>query len=145
MSEAGDTTDPIDPRMRPFVEYWTNCVQQMGQVSAAMQQGIASSRDDEVRRQYLDSLTASTDAYLRSPVFLQLLKNHIDALIQLQQQTSVLSSLTPQRDEHSNSLDLTEVNERLARIEQTLEVKLTQVDRRLAAIEYALRPSSEYP
>ena len=48
--------------------------------------GFDGSSDPQAwRRQWFDALSGNTDAYLRSPPFLRMMKAHIDALIQAKQ------------------------------------------------------------
>ena len=81
MSEQDNNSHHIDPNLPPLVNFWINAFQQ----AYGLPQGIPGSVESSInprilRRQWLDTLSQTTDVYLRSPLFLQMLKSHVETL-----------------------------------------------------------------
>ncbi len=82
MSEQDNNSHDIDPNLPPLVNFWMNAFQQ----AYELPKGITGSVDSGIhprnlRRQWFDSLSQMTDGYLRSPIFLQMLKSHVETMI----------------------------------------------------------------
>ncbi|QEG00759.1 Poly-beta-hydroxybutyrate polymerase [Stieleria maiorica] len=75
----------------PLVRCWTDAVKQAAEKARAMQPAADSNGDPKRhRRRWFNRWGQATETYLRSPEFLQVLKQHIDTLI------------ATKRDGHSN-------------------------------------------
>lgn len=86
MSEQDNNANHIDPTCPALMDCWTSSVQQSAENAQEVLVNATGSTDPSVwRRHWFDHLGQSTDAFLRSPLFLQMLKSHLDALIHLKQ------------------------------------------------------------
>lgn len=83
MSDQDEKASRIDSEHPPLVDFWTSSFQQAAGNAQQMLSMSGSGMDARVwRRQWFDTLAQTTDAYLRSPLFLQMLKAHIDGLVE---------------------------------------------------------------
>ena len=96
MSEQDNKSPYFDSELPPLVNLWTNTFQQAAQLA----QGFPGSTDGDCfdprtwRQQWLDTLSQTTDAYLRSPLFLQMLKTHIETLVRTKQSSTLHQDAT---------------------------------------------------
>ena len=136
MSEQQDTSGSLDPLLKPFFQYWSGYAEQASQ---AMKATLGSLDDDtqpnELKRQWLDAVTGSMEAYLRSPFFLPTLKAHIDTLIDVKRRANELSKRTAHNPSSPPANDLAEVLKKLRCEEESPLAQLEEIEKRLAAIE----------
>jgi polyhydroxyalkanoate synthase len=135
MTEQEHNSNSFDPFFQPFVEHWAACVQQANDATKKMFGGFEGSPDPRVwRRQWFDTLSGNTDTYLRSPPFLQVMKAHIDALIQAKRRMNELPA-SGVRAGGATASDLQTFEDRLAELEKALHSRLSQLEQRMDAIE----------
>jgi polyhydroxyalkanoate synthase len=133
MTEQEHNSNSFDPFFQPFVEHWAACVQQANDATKKMFGGFEGSPDPRVwRRQWFDTLSGNTDTYLRSPPFLQVMKAHIDALIQAKRRMNELQASGVRA---GGTSDLQTFEDRLAELEKALHSRLSQLEQRMDAIE----------
>ncbi len=121
MSEQFDNAQPAARSIPPLVDCWTDYVQQATKNATSLLQTSSGGIDHEAwRRQWFDTLSQTTDAYLRSPLFLQMVKTHIDSLAGAKQAAN-----SQQASAVTNSEPLTEdvrvMHSRLRTLEQRLQ------------------------
>ncbi len=123
MPDANNNAAPIDPLFQAFLEQWTRCVHEAGERTQA-RPGRAEGRDDlsAWRRQWFDSLDRSADLWLRSPLFLQMMKAQIDALAR-----------TGQTKEPHDAVD--SLAARVDDVERAMQSHREEVERRLQVLE----------
>jgi polyhydroxyalkanoate synthase len=135
MTAQEHNANSFDPFFQPFVEHWATCVQQANDATKKMFGGFEGSPDPRAwRRQWFDTLSGNTDTYLRSPPFLQVMKAHIDALIQAKRRMNELQA-SGVRADGATASDLQTFEDRLAKLEKALHLRLSQLEQRMDAIE----------
>ncbi len=130
----------------PFVDAWSSFLSQMGvpsteRVPAATE---APSWSDEAMRQmqraFMDTLAKHCDDYLRSPDYLNLMKQTMDNALTFRQQVDTFLAEAHRATHTPSTDDLNEVMAALRRIEDRLDGRLDEFERRMAAVE-AGRPA----
>lgn len=143
MSEQDDTAAPPDPLLQPFLNYWSRCTEQANSANKLMLEEFASGVDPKVlQRQWLDAVSSSMEAYLRSPYFLQMLKTQIDTMIELKRRANQLSRKVTPNTSHKPTSDLAQVLKRLRSAGESPLLELEQIQRQLEAVESKVGRSS---
>ena len=119
--------------LQSFLELWTSYLERtMGTTKAILDGSLMQIRDQLDRNRSFEEVSTMLDDFLRSPVFLEAMKHHIEALIQTKQKglgnvnsdvgTQGISS-NGRGDEILNHLNGTRLVlvERLDRIESRIE------------------------
>ena len=82
MTEQHDNSNSFDRLPQPFWDHWVACVDQANETTRQLLGQFDEQADPQAwRRQWFESLGRNSDAYLRSPFFLQTMKAHIEALV----------------------------------------------------------------
>jgi polyhydroxyalkanoate synthase len=127
MTAQHHNANSSDPLFQPFVDQWVTCVQQANEATQEVFGRFDGSQDPQAwRQQWFDALSENTDVYLRSTTFLDMMKAHIDALIEAKQPS----------DERTEQV--ANPSDRLGNLEQAMQSRLEQLDQRVDALE--LRP-----
>jgi|SRR6516162_7474472 hypothetical protein len=87
------------------------------------------------QRRWLEAVSQSMDAYLRSPAFLGAMKQNMDMMIKTKLQADDFTKEFARNANLPTASDLTGVFERLRSAEDAILARLAQMDRRLEAIE----------
>jgi polyhydroxyalkanoate synthase len=141
MTSPDDNATASETLFRTFAEQWLACVKQANQVTQQACGRLEGSADPRAwRRQWFDALSGGTDAYLRSPPFLRMMKAHIDALIQLKQSERHGAANSP--SDAATASALATLSKRIAEVETTLRSRLEQLEQRVAALENAPQPAT---
>lgn len=140
MSDHDDSSNTFDPLLRPLMDYWTAYSRQLNEAAEAVSQRASSSEEDQTQgREWLDAASESIDAYLRSPLFLGLLKNHLDTLIALKQQSNALGEMAAATGGlSSDTRGASEIVRCLGHLESTLADRLSRLEQRFDAVERKL-------
>lgn len=131
-----------DEMMPPFLECWKGYLDRLDEPTRRLLETITGTSDPgKFSPEMLEAASKSMEAYMRSPAFLQAMKQGIDKLIQTKRQ---MDALTP---EFAAQIGLATANEfhqlvdRFKATEKSLSARLRDIDIRLAAIERKQRES----
>jgi polyhydroxyalkanoate synthase len=133
MSEQDEQANHVAPSGPPLVDFWTSGFQQAAE-HAQRSLGIAGGGGVDPRlwrRQWLDTLAHAADAYLRSPMFLLMLRTHVDSLVQAK-----LASDSERSDPPSSS-------RQMADDIQAMRSRLDQLQQQLDLVDETLRGTSD--
>jgi len=127
---------------RDFLEFWKNYFEQTAIQTRILLEGMQGGKSlDQLHAQGLESLSQSLDGFMRTPAFLEVLKQSLKRMIDLKQmQDQVGQSVAPQSGLPLGA-DVTGVFERVHSAEQTILARLAKLDDRLKAIEKTLNSS----
>jgi hypothetical protein len=129
------TTDPV---MQPFVDFWTSYIHDANEVTKAMFTQGDGSDPKAWQRRWLDAVSASMDAYMRSPSFLESMKQNLDRTIQAKVHTDNLTKEIARNLDVPTVSDISGLFERMHSIEDTIVARLNALDQRLERIEKKL-------
>jgi hypothetical protein len=136
MADEQKETSPMDPVIRPFIDFWTNYFNQVNDSTRAMLDYFNGNADAKTwQRRWLDAVAQSADAYLRSPVFLEAMKQNTDAMIKAKQHIDDLATEIARNANIPTAGDISGLYERLHTHEHEILSRLKRIEERLAAIE----------
>lgn len=136
VSDTCNPTNPCDPVLRPFVDFWSNYAREIDD-SAREYLGMFDGGEKlkTCQRRWLDTVSKSIDAYMRSPSFLQTMKQNTEMSIKAKRQFQDLAAEVARNVNIPTAMDISGLFERLHSIEETILARLGRVEERLAAIE----------
>lgn len=125
--------------IQPWLEYWTKLVEQNTQWSQALMAGVPPDVDPAaVRRQWLDAMSRSIEAFMRTPTFLESMKRHSDTTTA----AKVTSELAQREVARESGLphieDISGLYDRLETANELVLQRLQTIEDRLEAIEHNL-------
>jgi len=143
-AEAGSAADPA----RDFLDFWRNYFEQTAIQSRILLEGMQGGKPlDQLHNQGLESLSQSLDDFMRTPAFLEALKQSLKRMIDLKQMQDQMAQAVAQQTGLPLAADVTGVFERVNSAERTILKQLAVLDERLKAIEKTLNsgPAEKNP
>jgi hypothetical protein len=139
--ENEGVSSAADPA-RDFLEFWKNYFEQTAIQTRILLESMQGGKSlDQLHNQGLASLSESLDGFMRTPAFLEVLKQSIKRMIDLKQMQDQLAETVAQQTGVPLKTDVTGVFERVHSAEQTILKQLAMLDDRLKAIEKTLNLS----
>ncbi|HMF36973.1 MAG TPA: hypothetical protein VKF17_10050 [Isosphaeraceae bacterium] len=133
---------------RDFLEFWKNYFEQTAIQTRMLLEGMQGGKSlDQLHNQGLASLSESLDGFMRTPAFLEVLKESIKRMIDLKRMQDQVAETVAQQTGLPVKADVTGVFERVHSAEQTILKQLAKLDDRLKAIEKTLNsgPAEKNP
>lgn len=125
--------------MRPLVDLWSSYLKTAAETSQKMFEQVNGTADPEVwRRRWLDAISQSLEAYMRTPAFLSAMKHNMDAAIQAKAHANDFTKEVARNSGVPTLSDVSGVFERLHSIEESVISRLGSIEERLAAIDRKL-------
>ena len=136
MSGARETNGAFDPLVQPFVDFWSDYMKQANDATREFLDGIDDGSDIKtLQRQWFNAVSKSMDAYMRTPMFLQPIKQNMDLVNKTKQRTDDLASEIARNANIPTASDISGLFERLHSVEEGILNRLGHIDKRLQAIE----------
>jgi len=136
MAGEEKTNGKFDPIMQPFVDFWTQYAKQANDATREFLDGIDDQANIKTfQRRWFDTVSKSMDAFMRSPAFLQTMKQNTDAAIKMKRQADDLAAEIARNANIPTATDISGLFERLHSVEETILSRLNRIDERLEAIE----------
>lgn len=136
MSDHHETNGTFDPIVQPFVDFWANYFSKANDATRDLLDGIHGASDLKPwQRSWMGAVSKSMDAYMRSPSFLQAMKQNTDLLIKTKQQTNDLAAEFARNAGIPTAADISGLFERLHSAEETILGRLNGIENRLVQIE----------
>ena len=142
-SDNEGSASTVDPA-RDFLEFWRNYFEQTAIQTRILLESMQGGKSlENLHGQWLDSLSRSLEDFMRTPAFLEVLKQSIRRMIDLklaqdQQMTQSKAGGAGQ----PQAADVAGVFDRVRSAERTVLTRLTGIEDRLAAIEKAVCAAS---
>lgn len=134
MSKAPE--NKFDPVVQPFVDFWSGYINQANDRTRELLEGLNGNADVKTwQRRWFDTVSKSMDAYMRSPMFLQAMKQNTDLLVKTKQQADDLSAEVARNANIPTANDISGLFERLHSVEEVILSRLRRVEEKLQAIE----------
>jgi len=132
MSSAADPA-------REFLDFWRNYFEQTAIQTRILLEGMQGGKSlDQLHNQGLESLSQSLDSFMRTPAFLDSLKQSLKRMVDLKQMQDQVAQTVSQQTGLPLTADITGLFERVHSAEQTILKQLVMLDDRLKAIEKTL-------
>jgi hypothetical protein len=137
MSEEREPYAKFDPIIQPFVDFWSSYINQANDTTRELLEGINGNADVKAwQRRWFDTVSKSMDAYMRSPMFLQAMKQNADFVVKAKRQADDLATEFARNANIPTAGDISGLFERLHSVEETVLRRLGRIDERLTAIEH---------
>ena len=116
--------------------FWAQWLEQSSQGTQAMMEAMQTSFDpQQIQRRWQDAFSRSFDDFMRSPAFLELMKNNLKAVTDLKGMQNQMIEDTARQFGIPLVGDIAGLFERLQSTEQTILNRLQAIEDRLKAIE----------
>ncbi len=140
MSSTETTTKPnasvaADPATI-MASFWTQWLEQSSRGTQALLEVMQTAGDpQQMQRRWLDAMSRSLDDFMRSPTFLELMKNSLKAITDMKGVQDQVVGDTVRQFGLPLATDITGLFERLHSTEQTILDRLKAIEDQLKAIE----------
>lgn len=119
-----------------MTSFWTQWLEQSSRGTQALLEAMQVAGDPRhIQRRWLEAVSRSLDDFMRTPAFLELLKNNLKAVTDLKVQQDQAIQDTARQFGMPLAADITGLFERLHGIEETILGRLDAIEDRLKAIE----------
>lgn len=136
MSDDREANAAFNPIAQPFVDFWSGYIKQANDATRELLEGINGGADVKTwQRRWFDAVTQSTDAYLRSPLFLQAVKQNADMVIKAKRQADDLATEIARNANIPTAGDISGLFERLHSVEEVILGRLGRIEDRLETME----------
>jgi hypothetical protein len=146
--EKQESTSTVDPA-RDFLEFWKNYFDQTAIQSRILLESSQPEKSlDQLQNQWLGTLSEGLDSFMRTPAFLEVLKQSLRRMIDLKLAQDQLVQSVAQQYGLPLSSDVSGVFERIKSAEQVILGRLTVIEDRLKTIEtklHAIRSDRKPP
>jgi hypothetical protein len=140
MSSTESKTKPssnvaVDPATQ-MASFWAQWLEQSSRGTQALLEVMQVAGDpQQIQRRWLDAVSCSLDDFMRTPAFLEILKNNLKAVTDLKgMQDQVIQDAARQLGMPMTA-DITGLFERLHSTEQLILNRLQAIEERIMAIE----------
>jgi len=147
VSSAEEVSSAFDPA-RGFLDFWRNYFEQTAIQTRILLEGMQGGKSlDQLHSQGLATLSQSLDGFMRTPAFLEALKQSLKTMIDLKLMQDQVAQTISQQSGLPLTADITGVFERVHSAEQTIMKQLAMLDDRLKVIEKTLNsgPAEKTP
>ncbi len=136
MPDETNNSGQFDPIIGPFVEFWSGYMKQAEDTTRELLEGIDEGANVKTwQRRWNDAVSKSIDAYMRSPLFLQAVKQNNDVMIKAKLQADDLAKEFARNANIPTAGDISGLFERLHSVEEVILQRLGRIEQRLEAIE----------
>jgi hypothetical protein len=136
MTGREKTNGAFDPVVQPFIEFWSHYAKQANEATRDILDGLDDQTDlKTLQQRWFNAISKSADAYMRSPVFLQAIKHHTAAMVEIKHQADDLTNEVARNLNIPTAADISGLFERLHSVEELILGRLGRIDERLEAIE----------
>ena len=119
-----------------LASFWTQWLEQSSRGTQALLEAMQSVGDpQQLQRRWLDAVSQSLDDFMRTPTFLELLRNNLKAVTDLKGMQDQAIQDTARYFGLPLTADITGLFERLHSTEQNIITRLQAIEERLKAIE----------
>jgi hypothetical protein len=133
--EKPETAAGCDPCVQPYLDFWTSYMNQAAESTRGMLENAGGGADPRaLQRRWLEAVSRSMDAYMRSPLFLNAMKQNMDAVVNAKLQADDLNREFARNANIPTAADIAGLFERLRSVEDAIVSRLAEIDERLKII-----------
>jgi hypothetical protein len=141
--EDSGTSPTADPA-RDFLDFWRNYFEQTAiQTRILLESMQGGQTSEKLHNQWLGSLSQSLESFMRTPAFLDVLKQSLKRMIDMKLLQDQMAQTAAQQSGLPLKTDVKGVFERVHSAEQTILARLATLEDRLKAIETILSTSPD--
>jgi hypothetical protein len=136
MPDERESSTTVDPIVQPFVDFWSSYINQANDATRGLLAGLNGNAEVKTwQRRWFDAVSKSMDAYMRSPMFLQAMKQNADLIIKTKRQADDLATEFARNANIPMASDISGLFERLRSVEEAILGRLGRIEDRLKEIE----------
>jgi hypothetical protein len=136
MSAKPNSNGTTDPILKPFYDLWSDFYAKSNDATREFFEDVEENTNVRSwQRRWNDAVAKSADAFMRSPYFLQAMKQNTDAIVKIKQQADDLSKEIARNANIPTASDISGLFERLHSVEEVILDRLRRIEDRLEAIE----------
>lgn len=131
-----------DDLTKPFLDFWKGYLDRLDEPTRKLLETFTGTSDpSKFTPEMLEAASKSMEAYMRSPSFLQAMKQGIDKIIQTKRQMDALNPEIAAQLGLATANEFHQLADRFKHVEQSIGSRLRNIEIRLAAIERKQRES----
>lgn len=131
--------DTAQELVKPWLDFWTQMFEQRSDWMQMMAAGAPANVDlQTLRKRWMEALTKSIDAYLRTPAFLESMRRNMETVTALKGSAELAKRELTRQAGMPYVEDIAGLYERLQTGHDQVLGRLEEIDRRLGAIERKL-------
>jgi hypothetical protein len=136
MATTTEASGAAAPILQPLIDFWTRSLEQNTAFAQALWTGSPEAYDFAgLRRRWLDAIAESLDAYMRTPAFLELMRQRFQALTECKSQGEDLAQELAREAGIPRMPDISGLFERIQTGQKAIRSRLGAIERRLDALE----------
>lgn len=144
MSSNGSTQLVFDPVVQPIMDFWSSYMKQADDATRHLLAGLDDgSAMKSWQRRWMEAVSKSMDAYMRTPAFLEAMKNNTNAVVKMKMQADDLAKEMARNINLPTTGDISGLFERLHSVEDVILRRLTRIDERLQVVEKQLSAAAD--
>jgi len=126
----------VNPAADAVTAFWTQWMEQSSRGTQALLELLQEAGDPEqIQRRWLDAVAQSLDSFMRSPAFLETMKQHLKTMTELKGVQGHVNQGTARQPGMPLADDITGLFERLNSTERTILDRLQAIEDRFKDIE----------
>ncbi len=130
-----------NPLVPPIFDHWAEATRTLVDQSQQLFHAVAEARDLEtLQKRWLESIAQSLDQYMRSPVFLDMMRRNFELVTQLQDSYEDRARDVARATGVPRLDDISGLFERMRIGQDALMERLAQLEKRLQSLEEKLAP-----
>ena len=142
MPETNHQNNVLDPIFQPFMEYWTKTIEQSQEHAKVLVESMRETGDlNTLRRRWLDALAQSMDLYMRTPAFLEGMRQHLDLTTGLKGHVEEAAHEAAQATGIPRMPDISGLFERVRIGHDAILARLDAIDRKLEVLQERKKPA----
>lgn len=135
MSDDAKSNGNFDAVVQPYVNFWSDYIRQTNDFTRELLEGMNGNSNAKTwQRRWFDVVSQSMDAFLRSPAFLQAMKQNTDLAIKAKQQADDVAAEFARNANIPTANDISGLFERLHSVEEGIVVRLSRIEERMDAL-----------
>jgi hypothetical protein len=144
VSDNHQASSHYDPVVQPFVDLWSSAIERSNNATRELLQDLNDGAGSKAwQRKWFDAVSKSMDAYMRSPMFLQAMKQNTETVIKVKRQADDIAAEIARNANIPTATDISGLFERLHSVEEVILARLGRIEERLRAIEQQARAGQE--
>jgi hypothetical protein len=142
-SETQNASDAATDPAAALFSFWTQWMEQSARGTQAVLEAMQGAGDpQQFQRHWLDAVARSIDDFMRTPVFMEAMRQNLKMTTDLKRMQDQAVQDTARQFGQPLAADITGLFERLNSTERTIVARLQAIEDRLRALETKLGASS---
>ena len=134
-TKSNSSAMPVDPASM-MASFWAQCLEQSSRGTQALLEAMQVAGDPQnLQRRWLDAVSRSLEDFMRTPAFMEIIKNNMKAVTDIKSFQDTIVQDTARQLGVPLTADITGLFERLHSTENTILKQLQAIEERLKAIE----------